>query len=291
MVEAQALGDGWRPHSIGLRRFYALAILLVLGVGLFLFVLSNSTDRLFAWTIRPPLTAAFLGANYWAAFFLAASSSQERVWARARLTYCVSFVFITLTMVATLLHLDKFHFGNANGWLWTIVYVGVPPLLVVLLVRQLRLPGVDPPRTDPIERWVLPVVLVQGLVALGVGAALFLAPSTADELWPWPLTPLTSRTVGAWLLALATGLASTLYERDWQRIRVAVFTFAAIPLLQAVALARFSGTVDWGSIQAWVYVVYLATLFGLGVYGIRRGWLAAGVADRPPSTPAAAPRS
>jgi hypothetical protein len=41
---------------------------LVSSVGVFTFVLSGSTERLFAWPIEPPLTAAFLGANYWVRF-------------------------------------------------------------------------------------------------------------------------------------------------------------------------------------------------------------------------------
>ena len=269
-----------RPQSEGLRRFYWLAVALVTSVGVFLFLLSGDTDRLFAWTIKPPLTAAFLGANYWAAFFLASLSARERVWANARITYVVSVVFITLTMVATLLHLDKFHFDNVNGWLWTIVYVGVPPLLVYLIVGQLRLPGGDPPRRYPIERALFPLIVVQFAVVLVVGVALFLAPSTSDDLWPWTLTPLTSRAVGAWLLALAAGLASTLYERDWRRIRVAVPTFAAMPVFQAIALARYSDTVDWSSATLWLYVVYLASLLGLGVFGLVR---VAATRERSPS--------
>jgi len=265
-----ASGAGVRPHLRGLRRFYWLAVVLVSSVGVFLFLLSGDTDRLFAWTIKPSLTAAFLGANYWAAIPLAVLSAREAVWANARLTYAVSLVFITLTMVATLLHLDKFQFDNVNGWLWTIVYVGIPPLLVVLIALQLRLPSGDPPRRRPIERWLLPIVFAQLLVVVTIGTALFVAPSSADSLWPWTLTPLTSRTVGAWLLALAAGLAATLYERDWLRIRVAVPTFTAMPVLQAVALARYSDTVDWSSLSLWLYLVYLAGLFALGCYGLLR---------------------
>ena len=266
MAEASAV----RPQSDGLRRFYWLAVALVTSVGVFLFLLSGETERLFAWTIEPPLTAAFLGANYWAAFFLAFLSARERVWANARITYAVSIVFITLTMVATLLHLDKFNFDNVNGWLWTVVYVGVPPLLLYLIVAQLRLPGGDPPRSHPIERALAPLIVLQLAVVLVVGLALFVAPSTSDDLWPWTLTPLTSRAVGAWLLALAAGLASTLYERDWRRIRVAVPTFAAMPALQTIALARYSDTVDWTSASLWCYLAYLASLLALGVYGLFR---------------------
>jgi len=84
------------------------------------------------------------------------------------------------------------------------------------------------------------------------------------------LTPLTSRAVGAWLLALAAGLAMTLVERDWRRIRAAVPTFFAMPVLQAVALARYSDTVDWGSTALWLYLLYLAGLLVLGGLGLLR---------------------
>jgi hypothetical protein len=83
-----------REQIPALRRFYWFATLLVSAVGVFLFALGEDTHRLFAWTIKPPLTAAFLGANYWSAIFLAVLSARERVWANARITYVVSVVFI-----------------------------------------------------------------------------------------------------------------------------------------------------------------------------------------------------
>ena len=265
---------GVRPQIAGLRRFYYVAVVLVTSVGVFTFVLSESTARLFAWPIDPALTAAFLGANYWAAFFLAFFSAREPVWGRARITYAVAIVFTSLTLLATLLHLDKFQFDNANGWLWLIVYLVVPPWLLLLLPLQLREPGHEPPRTAPLERWLLPVMAVQAVVVLVIGLALWVAPSHARSLWPWALTPLTARAVGAWLLALAAGLAVTMWERDWLRVRAAVVTYAAMPLFQLVALARFSGTLHWEGAGAWLYVVFLLSILFLGVFGIRRTWLA-----------------
>ena len=44
------------------------------------------------------------------------------------------------------------------------------------------------------------VALAVVLVALG--AALLVAPEWADAAWPWPLTPLTARAVGAWCVGL-----------------------------------------------------------------------------------------
>jgi hypothetical protein len=261
-----------RPHIDPLRRFYYLAILLVTSVGVFTFILSTETERLFAWTINPPLTAAFLGANYFAAFFLALLAARERVWAFAAISYAVSVVFTTGTMVATLLHLDKFNFDNVNGWLWTIVYVTVPPYLILFGFRQLRLRGEDPPKTAPIPGWIVTLVAAQAAIALVVGVLLFFVPSTADELWSWPLTPLTARTVAAWSLALFAGLAFTAWQRDWTRVRIATPTYVAIPVLQLVALARFSDTVDWSDLKLWAYVVYLGGVLLLGLYGLLRSW-------------------
>jgi hypothetical protein len=264
--------QGLRAHIDGLRRFYYLAILLVTSVGVFTFILSTETERLFAWTINPPLTAAFLGANYFAAFFLALLAARERVWAYAAISYAVSVVFTTGTMVATLLHLDKFNFDNVNGWLWTIVYVTVPPYLVLVGIGQLRVRGEDPPRSAPIPGWLVVLVSLQAVIALVVGVLLFVAPSTSDELWSWTLTPLTARTVAAWSLALAAGLAFTAWQRDWPRVRIATPTYVAIPVLQFVALARFSDTVDWSDLKLWAYVVYLGGVLVLGLYGLRRSW-------------------
>jgi hypothetical protein len=261
-----------RSHIGPLRRFYYVAILLVTSVGFFTFILSTETERLFAWTINPPLTAAFLGANYFAAFFLALFAAREHVWAYAGIAYVVSVVFTSLTLFATLLHLDKFNFDNANGWLWTIVYVTVPPYLVLVGIPQLRLRGDDPPRTAPIPSWLLWLVSIQAAIALVVGVLLFAAPSTADDIWPWTLTPLTARTVAAWVLALAGGLAYTAWQRDWARVRIATPTYVAIPALQFVALARFSDTVDWSDAKLWAYVVYLGGVLVLGGYGLMRSW-------------------
>lgn len=261
-----------RLHFEGLRRFYYVAILLVTSVGVFTFVLSTETERLFAWTIDPPLTAAFLGANYFAAFFLALLAARERIWAYAAISYAVSVVFTSMTLFATLLHLDKFNFDNVNGWLWTIVYVTVPPYLVLVGVAQVRVRGDDPPRSAPIERWLVWLVTIQAAIALVVGVVLFVTPSAADSLWPWNLTPLTARTVAAWVLALAAGLGFTAWQRDWARVRIATPTYVAIPVLQLVALARFSDTVEWSDLKLWAYLVYIVGVLVLGVYGLRRSW-------------------
>ena len=108
--------------------------------------------RYFAWTIQPPLTAAFLGAAYLAGCTLVLMSLRAVPWAHARAAVVTILVFTVLTLVATLAHLDRFHLrrpalaARAAAWFWLAVYVSVPVVLVVLLVLQQRAQGVHPHR-------------------------------------------------------------------------------------------------------------------------------------------------
>ncbi len=143
-------GSAITEVTAGMRWILRIASILVLVAGYQLFVLTSQTDRYFAWTINPPPTAAFLGASYRASFVLVFLASQERNWANARAASFSAFTFTTLTTIATLLHADRFHFNSSvpitlvANWAWMIVYWVLPPVLLVLLVLQMRKRGVDP---------------------------------------------------------------------------------------------------------------------------------------------------
>ena len=117
------------PIDRGLRQFFAIAAILALIAGILLFIGAGETDRFFSWTIEPPLTAAFLGAAYWAAFLLLGWAARQREWAMARTAVPPVFVIAVLLLVATLVHLDRFDLDSVFGWFWLIVYVAVVPLL------------------------------------------------------------------------------------------------------------------------------------------------------------------
>lgn len=58
-----------------------------------LFVLARHTATLFSWTIQPPLSAAFLGASYFAGCVLSVLALRSRSWRTARVplvTACAS---------------------------------------------------------------------------------------------------------------------------------------------------------------------------------------------------------
>ena len=115
------------------------------------------------------------------------------------------------------------------------------------------------------------IVVVQAVAFLGMGAALFIAPVRASGWWPWALTPLTGRAVGAWIFSLGVAAAHALWERDARRIRPAAWADVTFGLLQAVALLRHGNAVDWDKPVSTVYVVALALSFVAGVWALLLG--------------------
>jgi hypothetical protein len=262
----------------GARVLLAAFALLTALAFIALFVLAGSTDRSFAWTIQPPLTAAFLGSGYAAGCVLVLLSLRERAWVNVRVPFLTIFVFVVLTLVATLLHVNKMHFDDDFGglgllakgaaWFWLAVYVVVPVAMLVLLVRQERAPGDDPPPRHPVPVALRVALAVESAVLLVVGALLFADPSIT-AVWPWPLTPFTARVVAAWLLAfgLATALASV--AGDLHRLRTAAVAYTVFGVLVLVSVLRFPGTVDWGRPVAWLFVVMAVGVVATGAAGWR----------------------
>jgi hypothetical protein len=252
--------------SLGLA---VLTVALVV-VGLPIVVAPGRTADFFTWTIAVPLTAAFLGACYWTAALFTLLSARDRVWARVRPVMPGILVAGTLILVATLIHYDKFAMDTARGWIWLILYAGLPPGVLLLLVLQRREPGGDPPVALPIERWAVAAFAIAATALLASGAALYAFPATTADWWPWPLTDLTARMTGAWLAAIGVTLAAVVHESDWTRVRHAMAYLAAVGVAHLLTLARYPGTVQWEDVTAWAYVALDVALLALAVHGLRQ---------------------
>lgn len=247
----------------------------VLAAGLQLWLFADRTDEIFAWTIDPEITAAFIGSFYWSAAVLALLSAREQTWARARLGVPGVLAFIWLTLLATLLHLDLFHLdasdlkAQAAGWVWLVIYVAEPPLLLWAFIVQLGTAGAKPSRPNPLSRPYRALLAAQAAILLAFGAALFVAPADVGEAWPWELTELTGRAIAAWLIALGGLLAAIWWENDCGRIRLGMYLLLTLVPLQAIALARFGDEVAWSGAAASVLIAFMASVLAVGLYGWR----------------------
>jgi len=101
------------------------------------------------------------------------------------------------------------------------------------------------------------------------GVLLLLFPMNIAAVWPWPLTPLAGRAIGAWGVGLGVAALHIALENDWRRGRAGFLASAIFALLQLVNLVRFGDEYTWGSLSS---VLYLLLLISLGALGFT-GWL------------------
>lgn len=272
LADAEA-GIGAGDDAVpAIRWLLGAAALLVFLAGVQLFVFPLDTGTRFAWTIASPMTAVFLGASYWSAVGLELSGALARRWTVARVAVPAVFVFTSLTFVVTLVHLDRFHLADdlptatrAVTWAWIAVYAVVPVLMVLAWVLQARAGLAVPPATGLPTAVRLTVVSV-ALVLVGLGVALLVAPAWADAAWPWPLTPLTARAVGAWCVGLGVAAGHARLVDDAGSLGPIGVTGVLFGVFQTVALLRFGSELDWSSVAAAGYVVVLGAVTAVGAW-------------------------
>jgi hypothetical protein len=262
-----------RQTSLGMRIILMTASVLVFTIGIPLFLMTEQTETTFAWTIKSSLTAAFLGAAYWSSGVIEFLGARERIWANARATVPSVILFTTLTLIITLLHIDRFHFDSpymhtvAGTWAWLVVYAVVPIIMGSLFIHQITRPGGDPARRTAIPDWIQAFLIFHALIMIPLGIVMLLEPTLVAPLWPWALTPLTARAIGAWLFSIGFAAAHTYWEADQTRVRANLRSYLVLSLLQFIALARYHGEVNWNGIGIWVYLYVLLTIFWIGLYG------------------------
>jgi hypothetical protein len=175
-------------------------ILLVLAIanGAFLYLVPSRAATDYAWSINPPTTAAFMGAGYIAgAVATALVAFRVTVWRSLRVMPWPLGVLSVAMIAATLIHEDRFRWGYVPTWMWVVVYVLAPLGIAYVWREQERLSPV-PPVAHPALRRIRDVTWVTGVIVLGTGVVLFVAPTVGVDHWPWTLTELTARVLGGW---------------------------------------------------------------------------------------------
>ena len=172
-------------------------------------------------------------------------------------------------------NLGSFSYGIA--WVWMVIYAAVPIIMTVLLILQKRKPGGDPEKGAVMPQWFRLLLICQAIVMLALGPALLIAPQTvAPTVWPWALSALTGRAVGAWLVGFGVAAAHAAWENDFRRVRGAMVAYCLLGLAQIIALARYATAInpktgtavlDWGDPRLWIYLGFIISLALVGLYG------------------------
>lgn len=243
--------------------FAALALI----AGALLFVGATRTEDYFSWTIEPPLTAATLGAFYWAAFVLILAAALSDTWAEARPAAQPVAVIAVLLLAVTLIHLDRFDLDSLFGVFWLVAYVLVPPLLAWALIDQVRRPGEDRHRDRRLPGALRSVLAVEGVAMLAVGAVMLVAPEAAEDFWPWALSPLTSRAIGSFLVGVGLVALIAVRDDDPLRFRGAALAYLALALLELLAVLLHQSDLADDDLATAVYVAFWAAVTVTGAYG------------------------
>jgi hypothetical protein len=248
----------------------ALLILAVLNAA-FLYLLPARAATAYAWAIRPPISAAFLGGGYLAGVVATALAVfAARRW-RSIQPLAVALVTLSVGLLtATLLHTARFRWGYPPTWVWTGVYA-LAPVGVTILARRQRAITVRPLVADPRLRLLRLLSLVLGAAMLAGAIVLFALPADLGREWPWPLTTLLAQAVAAWCAMIAAALLWCAY--DLRRPHEAFIPYAtlgswclallALPALHAADLTRTGAPLV-------TYLAALTALLALAGLGVTR---------------------
>jgi hypothetical protein len=233
---APAPRDRVRPATRALCAFVT-PFLLVGFVLLYFWSSAEDTGRLFAWRISPDFTAMMLASAYLGGAYYFARALYADRWHRIAGGFLPVTLFASLLGVATIVHWDRFVHGNVAFWIWTGLYVSAP--MLVLLAWWFNRAESVPVAPDELllsgaEAGTIAAV---GILACLVALVLFVAPGWAATVWPWSLTPLTARVVGA-IFALGFAGIEVLADRRWDSARLLVQVALIMLGLMGVAALR-----------------------------------------------------
>jgi hypothetical protein len=101
---------------------------------------------------------------------------------------------------------------------------------------------------------------------------MFLWPDALIDAWPWPLTPLTCRVLGAVLCLAAAGLGAW-FDARWAAFRLMTEVAAVMVTLLLLAAVRARGELDASAGLAWPLLIgMVALLVGTVVLWFRYEW-------------------
>lgn len=270
MAVPVARGTASDDRVLPLTRGVSLVIIPFLVVAfIVLYPWPADTARLFAWDVEPSLTPMILGSVYLggAYFFLRAVRAKQ--WHTVKGGFVPVATFATLMGVATIAHWDRFTHTHVAFWLWAGLYFTTPFLIfwVWLANRRHDIAGTDADLLLPAA--TSRIIAVLGGLSVLTGLFLFVLPDRAADIWPWALTPLTARVLGAIFCLGIAGLGA-LFDRRWSSARILLQVAALMLALIVAAGVRASADLDSANPMTWLIAAgFTAVLVAIAVLYLR----------------------
>lgn len=261
------------PIAWPLRAWLAVEVLFGIGAVLAIGLFPANTQTNFAWPIQPVVMAAVLGGFYITSAPLFLLPMLAKRWEMIRVMVLPTALFSTAQLAATVLHWDKFSVGTTPFYVWFASYLLPPPIFIgAYLWHQRRAAAAPVASNDPLPTWLKWWLLIGGGGLSLLALLAFIFPNRLIPVFPWQLTPLTTRSLCAWLMAVGTIMLAMARENSRVRSRLATPMF--ILLLPALLgqMARFADQVQWANPVLWMSLALLAMVGGCALFLANGDW-------------------
>ncbi|MGA7206005.1 MAG: hypothetical protein WBX27_15380 [Specibacter sp.] len=248
------------PYS---RVISAIIIPFLLAAFILLYLFPANTAQTFAWTIKPTMTPMVLASAYLGgAYFFTRVLLVEKRWHAVKIGFLAVALFATILGIATILHWDRFNHSHVTFWTWAALYFTTPFLIMGAWLANRGREAPQLPRDRMLGPVVRRVIVLTGLLAMLTGLSMLLAPAVVIPIWPWALTPLTCRVVGA-VLALGSAGFWVLNDSRWTTFKLMLQVEMLMIVLILIAAARARSEFDPGRPLTWLFGAgMVAVLFG-----------------------------
>lgn len=220
-----------------------------------LYIFPEDTENLFAWKLQPSMSAMMLGAAYAGGIYFFSRLLMLKEWHRVKVGFPPVITFVSMLGIATLLHWDKFNHHHVSFYAWSGLYFTTPFIVLIVWLRNRTTDPLTPTKNEVL----LPKTIRFGFGMIGgvtllVAILLFFRPDWMISVWPWQLTPLTARVVGAmFALPGMVGLGIAMDQR-WSSARIILQSQGTSILLILIATV-----VNWASLDTlkpgtWLFI-------------------------------------
>ena len=252
-------------HVLAYTRVLSLVIVPFLVIGfVVLYIFPGDTDQLWAWTISSTMTSMVLASAYLGGAYFFVRAFGEQRWSAIKTGFLSVALFATLLGIATILHWDVFNHRHVSFWLWTALYFSTPFLVLGAWFANRRFAApaeASERRLSRVAQWAVGLI---GLLALAQGIVMFLAPAQVIGIWPWTLTPLTSRVIGA-IFCLGSAGIQALVDPRWLTLKLMLQVEMLMVSLMLIAAVRARGEFDTSRPVTWMMLTgFIAVLLGSG---------------------------
>ncbi len=249
------------------RALAAFVVPVLVAAFIMLYFFPRNSGQLFAWPVKPMMSAMMLGATYIGGAYFFSMVVLTKKWHTVRLGFIPVTTFAAILGISTILHWDKFTQGHISFILWALLYFVLPFVIpMVWYINQRHNRGGPDPRRGELPRALTLTSAALGAVMTLVSLTLFIAPQLLIPAWGWTLSPLTGRVMSA-MFALSGLVGMEVgYDRHWSSVRIIMGAQVISILLFLVAMMPAAGDISWSHWGTWLFIGGLLAALGINIW-------------------------